>query len=217
MWRWQRKPSGPWGDRQLKEETVREVYLRRLSRRGAALTTHPFGRELFIEPKVEASLFFLMEKEGEMLSGSQAWANCGESWWQILKDGLKNEQWGMSAGTGSWDKIEIAMYVSVCAENSRVFFLIPMGNGLGNKHSAEKKCMVTEIMVIRQILIWCKPRLCLHAEIDINPLWPAHSVSTTHKNTSLKISDYLNNLDLIYQPCKVSSCHIFIRAMSVSA
>lgn len=121
MWRRRRTASGPWGDGQLEEDVGREVYLRRLSRRGAALTTRPFGWELFIGPKVEAT-----EKEaGEMLSGSQAWASCRETWWQCLKDGLANEQWGMSAGTGCWAEIEIAMYVSACAENSRVFFLVP--------------------------------------------------------------------------------------------
>lgn len=139
MWRWQRTQSGPWGDRQLKEEAVREVYLHRLSRRGAALTTHPFGRELFIEPEVEASLFLMEKKEGEMLSGSQAWANCRETWWQSLKDGLENEQWGMSAGTGCWAQIEIAMYVSVCVcWKSQSVFLIPSGTNMALKRNSRK-------------------------------------------------------------------------------
>lgn len=48
MWHW--TPSGPWSHRQLKEDIGREVYLHRLSRRGANLTINPLGWELFIEP-----------------------------------------------------------------------------------------------------------------------------------------------------------------------
>lgn len=173
MWRCRRATCGPWGDRQLKEEVGREVYLRRLSRRGAALTARSSGWELFIVPKVEAGLFFsLMEKkEGEIVEWfaglSQLQRNMvavAERWaWEWT---VSDECWH---GLLSWDRNCVARE-RVCAENSRVFF--SYRREMDEPHRWEefpqrlphKDCCLK----IRSAVTWCE--LCLGKDFPRLPI-----------------------------------------------